>query len=74
MRESDKEQLFVVLFSSASLPEELCQVLTSSTEHVPPPANSEPGNAASSDSSFIHSDSPKGNVHRRLRQQRDLGV
>lgn len=70
MRESDKEQLFVVLFSSASLPEELCQVLTSSTEHVPPPANSEPGNAASSDSS----DSPKGNVHRRLRQQRDLGV
>lgn len=73
MRESDKEQLFVVLLSFVPLPEEPYQVLISGREHVPP-ANFEPGNEASSHSSFIHSDSPKGNLHGRPRQQCDFGV
>ncbi|XP_073075952.1 programmed cell death 1 ligand 2 [Manis javanica] len=53
-----KEKL-VVLFSFVSLPEECCYILISIKDHVPSPANFEPGNEASSDSSFIHSDSSK---------------
>ncbi|KAI5216379.1 Plasma Kallikrein [Manis pentadactyla] len=44
-----KEKL-VVLFSFASLPEECCYILISIKDHVPSPANFEPGNEASSDS------------------------
>ncbi|KAI5934392.1 Programmed cell death 1 ligand 1 [Manis javanica] len=44
-----KEKL-VVLFSFVSLPEECCYILISIKDHVPSPANFEPGNEASSDS------------------------
>nr|XP_023401133.1 programmed cell death 1 ligand 2 [Loxodonta africana] len=55
----NRKQLFAVLLSFSSLPEELCQVLLSGTEHVPSPAIVESGNAALADSSFFTVTVPK---------------